>query len=141
MLSTLNFRNKLPDLAKVTILEYLEDGKKLELNFLNHQFYEQYVPMAMICKDWNPVRQGVELMLKKFSKRWNFDLKIVHFVKVSEHYGVAVPVFDNYLTEFKSLENDYQGYAKKTVRSGQFRKGTDVVEGIENCNSEDYSWV
>ena len=98
---TLNFRNKLPDLAKVTIIEYLEDADKLKLQYLNHQFYEEYVPMAMICKDWNPVRIEIERMLKEYSTQINFDLKIDHFIKVSEHYGVTVPVFDNNLTEFK----------------------------------------
>ena len=101
MLSTSNFRNKLPDLVKVTILEYLEDGKKLELNFLNRRFYEEYIPQAMTCKDWNPVRKGVERMLKAHSQEFKIDLRIDHFVKVSEHFGVTVPVFDNYLTDFK----------------------------------------
>ena len=103
MLSTLNFRNKLPDVAKVTIIEYLEDNKKLELNYLNHQFYEEYIPLAMTCQDWNPVRNGVERMLKEYSQEFNVDLRIDHFVKMSEHFGTTVPVFDNYLTEFKTF--------------------------------------
>ena len=88
----------------VIIVEFLEDAKKLELNLLNHHFYEEIVPLAMNCiKDWNPVRKGVELMLKDFSRQAGIDLRIDHFIKVSEHYGLVVPVFNNNLTEFKSI--------------------------------------
>ena len=54
-----------------------------------------------ICRDYNPVRKSVELMLKEFSKdHLDFDLRIDHFVKVSEHLGTKRPEFNNRLTEF-----------------------------------------
>ena len=46
-----------------------------------------------------------------------------------------MPVFDNYLTEFKSLEEDEDGFKW----SGQFKKGTNVVEEKTITDSDGWS--
>ena len=74
-------------------------------------------------------------MLKEYSRKAKIDVRIEHFVKVSQHFGTTVPVFDNYLTEFKSLEEDEDGFKW----SGQFKKGTNVVEGIAITDSDGWS--
>ena len=103
MLSTENFNYKLPDVAKVTIIEYLEDEEKIQFNCLNRQFYDEYLPQAMTCKE-NLVRKGVEHMLKEYSQKYNIDLSIDHFIRVSEYFGVTRPVLKTYITEFKTQE-------------------------------------